>query len=117
MDIQPIEMVRGTTRPIRITLTAPGGGAYILQDDDIVRFGVKRAYYDTVPLICKELSAADQDENGVCTLVLRPADTLQIPAGTYFYDVGVQTGEDYHMPIKKSPFTLTENITSYEVAK
>lgn len=109
-----INIIRGTTNSIDIALTDESGATYLLQDGEVLRFGVKvRAEYEQYKLL-KELTAADLNEAGdAYSLVLVPADTEDLSFMTYCYDVGLQSGNDYYNVIPCSDFKVNHNITSW----
>ena len=108
-----ISIVRGTTNTLNVTLKDPDGGAYVLADGEVLRFGVKCSHADREYLIRKDLTSADY-KNGVYPVTLRPEDTASLPCCGYCYDVGVQSGEDYYNVIECSTLTVARNITSKE---
>ena len=52
-----ISIVRGTTNTLNVTLKDPQGGAYVLADGEVLRFGVKLSHADRAYLILKELTS------------------------------------------------------------
>lgn len=111
--IQPISIVRGTTQMVNIDLVDAGGTPYSLGADEVLRFGVKRCPEDEDYLLVKELTAENQDEQGTYVLILEPADTCTMKFGRYYYDVGMQSGEQYYNVIECSNFHLRYNITAH----
>lgn len=110
-----LQIVRGTSATLNITLQDPDGNAYILADGEILRFGIKRNSAEQKCCVEKELTAADL-ANGVYPVRLTPEDTLGLAVGGYCYDAGVQSGEDYYMVIPCSHLEITKNITQKAVA-
>lgn len=111
---QPISLVRGNSLDIPFALTDGSGAPYLLGEGDFVRFVVKPAYYKDA-VIDKKAYAADQSEDGIVTIFLKPEDTLSLEVGLYKYDLGLQAGTDFYTPVKSSPFHITENQSAYEV--
>lgn len=113
---QPLAIIRGTTQVVNISVNDPGGGAYKLTAGEVLRFGVKRKPEDpdSECVIKKELTAENLDDN-VYVLTLLPADTRDLPFGSYFYDVGLQSGNNYYNVIECSDFVIGYNITAPEV--
>lgn len=111
--IQPISIVRGTTQMVNIDLVDAGGNPYSLGADEVLRFGVKRCPEDEEYLLVKELTSEHQSEDGTYVLTLEPADTGRMKFGRYYYDVGMQSGEQYYNVIECSNFHIRYNITAY----
>lgn len=109
---QRIEVVRGTTNTFQISITDSGGGAYNLGSGEKVVFGVKRKPTDTDCLIEK---TAEILGAGLFQVVISPTDTEELSFGKYWYDVGLQKGEDFFNVIEPNPFEIMPNITSREV--
>ena len=49
--------------------------------------------------------------NGITTIVLDPADTADIAAGVYFYDLQLKTAGGVISSVPKGKFTLESDIT------
>lgn len=107
-------MIRGTTHPINVSLRDPSGAVYTLAEGEVLRFGLKRHPEDKECLIKKELTSAHLKDN-VYVLILDPADTAELEFGTYYYDVGMQSGTTYKNVIECSKFKIDHNITLPEV--
>lgn len=105
---QRIEIVRGTTKTLAITVTDSNNELYTLADGEKVVFGVKRKPEDENPVILKSVASG---ENGVYAVTLAPTDTENLPFGKYFYDAGVLSGSNYHNIIEPSPFHILPNAT------
>ena len=86
----------------------------MLADGDILRFGVKKTAQDKAYQIRKDLTASDQNAEGLCVMKLKPTDTVGMFLGCYRYDVGLQTGDDYINVIEEADFVLRSNVTTYE---
>lgn len=114
---QPLSMIRGTTQSISIAIKASDGTDYVLSDGEILRFGVKKRYDTTgsAYLIEKELTAENANGSGAYVLTLVPSDTEPLDFGTYYYDVGLQSGNNYYNVIECSKFHIDYNITLPEV--
>lgn len=114
---QPLTIIRGTTQTITIAVKNDDGTAYTLADGETLRFGVKRhpEDADSLCLVKKSLTAASLD-NGLYILTLLPSDTKDLPFGNYFYDVGLQSGNNYYNVIECSDFIVAYNITLPEVS-
>ena len=108
-----IEMIRGTTSIQQIRLMEEEQ-PYILSDNEYLHFGVKEAGYNSRFLINKKFTSKDQDINtGIVEFKILPNETISLPAKTYKYDIGLQSGEDYFIIIPESNFIIKQNITQY----
>lgn len=113
---QPLSIIRGTTQVVNITVKDPDGGAYQLTTGEILRFGVKRRPEDPdSECVIKKVLTAENMDGGVYVLTLLPTDTRDLPFGSYFYDVGLQNGNNYYNVIECSDFIIGYNITAPEV--
>ena len=105
-----INIPRGTSLPIGIRITNSDGTAYEPQNNDVVRFGVKRDEKSDSFVISK--TAQYDNENDCYVVELSPEDTITLDFGRYWYDVGLQTDDgDYYMIIPASRFNITSAIT------
>lgn len=107
---QRIEIVRGTSKTLAVTVTDANNELYTLEDGEAVVFGVKRKPEDTERVILK---TAESGENGVYNIFLIPTDTDKLPYGKYLYDVGVQSGGAYHNIIEPDVFVILPNVTKW----
>ena len=107
---QTIEIVRGTTNTLKIEVTDADGNAYNLEDGEKILFGVKKDAKDEALVIRKTVT---QLYDGYCTIDLAPADTIGLEYGRYVYDVGLQSGNDYHNIIPVSALVIQPNITKW----
>lgn len=105
---QKIEIVRGTTNTLALSVTDADGNAYTLADGELLIFGVKEKPEDEELLIQKTITDCT---DGVAMVELSPDDTIGLKYGRYIYDVGLESGEDYHNIIPASPFVIQPNIT------
>ena len=106
--MQKIEIVRGTTNTFQIEVRDANGDLLAAGKDEKVIFGVKRNAEDDNLIIAK---AATMTDTGIFTVTLSPADTEGLKFGRYFYDVGLQSGEQYYNIIEPMPFIIQANIT------
>lgn len=107
---QSIAIVRGTTLSVKIKVNNADGTPHELLEGEIIRFGVKKMPADNEELISKELTS-ESGSNGEYTLILLPDDTKELPFGTYYYDVGLQSGVNYYNIVECSEFEIAYNIT------
>lgn len=114
MAKQKISIVRGTTEYYAVSVIGSEGEPYELQTGEILRFGVKSRTDAPTYIIKKELTSEDADEDGEYPIKLEPSDTQNLPFGTYYYDIGLQSGDDYFSVIEASEFIVAKNITSWE---
>lgn len=105
-----IRMVRGTSRTFQISVTDAEGNPYNLKDGEKVIFGVKKSASDEELLICKVVTEC---VDGVCEVELDPEDTGNLAVGKYYYDVGLESSEDYYIIVEMSIFTLAANVTKW----
>ena len=107
-----IEIVRGTTNAFAISLKDKDTGeTYVLETGEVLRFGVKKAEQSTTTVFDKTIAASAVEEDNTYTLTINPDDTLMLPTGRYYYDIGLQSGDDYFPVISWSPFVITPNAT------
>lgn len=114
MAKQPLTMVRGTTLSLALSVQDADGNDYTLQAGEVLRFGVKKKPEDTDYIFVKEAGPTDTDEDGKYVFALDPSDTEDKPFGCYYYDVGLQSGDDYFNVIETSNFKLAFNVTEWE---
>lgn len=105
-----ITIIRGTSNTFDIPIRDANGTPYVLQDGEFVVFGLKKNKKDTECVLTKTIEAGIE---GTYTLKLYPTDTLDLECRQYFYDVGVQCGEDFYNVIEPSGFTIAANITKW----
>ena len=106
-----IIMVRGTTKTLAVTVLDASGKPYQMADGDVVRFGIKVNPADEKCLVQKEVTSLT---DGVATITIKPEDTIGLQYGPYYYDVGLQSGEDYFCVIPYSRISIVPNITRKE---
>lgn len=112
-DKQAIKIVRGTTNGFSIAITdETTGDPYELEPGEIIRFGVKTLPTDTTYIFTKEITEANEDDEYAFTI--GQSDTIGLPFGSYWYDVGLQSGGAYYNIIPASPFELAYNVTKWE---
>lgn len=105
-----IEIVRGTTNTFDIPIKDANGQKYTLAADEKVVFGIKRHLKDAEPVFVKTVTAGS---NGVYPVTIVPSDTEDLDPGRYFYDVGLQSGDDYFNVIEPSLFIIQSNVTKW----
>ena len=113
---QPLEIIRGTTRDIAVTIVNSAGDAHTLGNGETLRFAVKKNREDLQPELSKDFGADEYDAANECyVLHIFPADTESMKFGRYYYDIGLQTGDDYYNVVPCSPFDVLPNITARRV--
>jgi hypothetical protein len=105
-----INMIRGTSRTFKISVTDAAGNPYAMKNGEKVIFGVKKQASDEELLICKVVTKC---VDGVCEVELDPEDTAELAVGQYRYDVGLESGEDYYIIVEPSNLTIAANITKW----
>lgn len=103
-----IEIVRGTTLPINITVMDESNKLRSLADGEKIIFGIKRKESDKDPIFSK---VATKDIDGTFNVTITPDDTANLDYGKYFYDVSLQSGENFFNIIEASPFIIRINVT------
>lgn len=109
MARKDVQIIRGTTNTFSITLTDANGKIYNLTSSEKLLFGVKKKYTDEEYLILKKVTGVAN----VYTVTIDPADTADLECGTYFYDVSVESGNNFYNVIESSKFDVRENITKW----
>lgn len=109
---QAITMIRGTSAAFGVAVTDEDGNAYTLQSGETLRFGIKTTPNATEYILQKDFT--DTDTEGNYTFTIDPADTAALDFGAYWYDIGLQSGEDYWNVIPASAFNIAYNITGLE---
>lgn len=102
-----IKLTRGDTAKLSVHPTIGEDEEkqpYIVQEDDVLTFTVKKSYEDKEAVIEKKLT-------GSTTFHIEPKDTKGLAFGKYKYDVQLTTaaGENYTF-IDKKDFILTEEV-------
>lgn len=115
MAKQKISIVRGTTNTFAVAIEDEDGELYELESGEVLRFGIKRRAEDDEYIFELEATSSDADTDGAYPFALGPTDTIELPFGTYIYDVGLQSGDDYYNIIPPSDFVISKNVTSWEV--
>lgn len=107
---QPIEIVRGTTNVIEITVLDGEGNLRNLSSGEAILFGVKERLSDDVYVFVR---AATQKTLGTYTVELFKEDTQGREFGRYYYDVGLQSGDDFFNIVEASSFVIAANVTKW----
>lgn len=110
--IQKIEIVRGTSNRFQITIVDADGNPFTLPSGGQVKFGIGIPEKPGVPGECFCTKQAPTCTDGVCAFDIAPEDTADLEPGRYWYDVGVQVGDDYYNVIEPSPVDIIANVTA-----
>lgn len=105
-----IEMIRGTTKVFNISITNGDGTLYVLAEGEEILFGVKQKVEDESTVILKSVTTGT---DGVYPVEIEPNDTINLQPGSYVYDVGLKSGDDYFNVIEPSTFTIKANVTKW----
>lgn len=107
---QNIEIVRGTTNVIEITVLDGEGNLRNLANGEAILFGVQEHPGDENYIFVR---AATQKDLGTYTVELLKEDTAALNYGRYYYDVGLQSGDNFFNIVEVSPFIITHNVTKW----
>lgn len=106
---QNLEIVRGTSNTFGLTITDGDGNPYTLSENDSLVFGLKRRERDEQRVLIKPITHV---VDGEYFLELSPEDTVDLFPGRYYYDVGLQRGEEvFYNIVEQSEFLLIPNVT------
>jgi len=83
-----ITMTKGDTLRLVVGIKNANGQTYTPAEGDVVRFAMKRHYYDSQAAIKKTLP------NETLLLHLAPADTETLAVGDYVYDIELTYAND-----------------------
>ena len=102
-------VTRGDTMPLKFQ-RKDAGGEVITTTPTEMTLTVKSSWGVEKALICKHLADMTKDEENVWHVVVQPADTENLPYGSYVWDIEVVTSE-YVCTIAKGELQLTEEAT------
>lgn len=100
-----IEMTRGDTLRVNISMQDENGNEYTPVDGDVIRFAVKKRYDDSNTVIHKIIP------NDSLLLELEPEDTKHLQFGKYVYDIEITFADgvvDTFIP--KASLILSEEV-------
>lgn len=100
-----IELTKGDTLRVYLTLKDGSGNLYVPAEGDSIRFAMKKKYNDPEPLILKTIP--------IDTLVLEfsPEDTKNLSCTDYVYDIEMTYANgDIDTFIDRAKFRLTEEV-------
>lgn len=104
IDGTTITLTRGDSFYCHLTLTK-GGETYTPDPADVIRFALKKDYFNTEALITKTIP------NDTLVLSLLPVDTKTLAFGTYVYDIEITFADgDVDTFINEAKFTLAPEV-------
>ena len=109
----PLHVTRGRSMIFSFDVSSEDQNTqFVFEVGDILRFGVKKRYLDSNCVIIKteQISAP----SNTVSFYLSPEDTINLAVGDYYYDIGVERGDEYYDVIKYSDFFIEPNITRKE---
>lgn len=103
-----IDLTRGDTMILEVSLKDEAGEAYIPTDTDIIYFRLKKNATSKEVLLEKEIPY------DTMILQLDEADTENLKFGTYYYEIELVTSENNHFTaIANEPFNITEELENH----
>ena len=99
-----IYLTRGDTASFTLDIVDDTRAKYAITDDDQILFTVKRSTSDTAVILQK--AVVDK------TITIKPAETADLPYGTYYYDVQLSRPDGFVATvITPTHFTICEEVT------
>lgn len=99
-----ITLTRGDTFKANIVIKK-AGEVYVPQEDDVIRFAMKKKYTDAAVLIEKEI------QHDTLLLQIDPQDTASLDFGPYVYDIQMTYANgDVDTFIANAILNLTEEV-------
>ena len=100
-----IEMTRGDTLRVYLTLKDCNGDDYTPAAGDSIRFAMKKRYNDSTPLILKPIPT------DTLVLELAPSETKNLQFTEYVYDIEMTYANgDVDTFIDRAKFKITEEV-------
>ncbi len=100
-----VTMTRGDTVNIKVSLSDGYGGEYVPDENDEIRFALKKTYDDNYPLIYKVVP------HDTMILKINPEDTKDLDFGTYVYDLQITFANgDVLTFVTKAQFRIEEEV-------
>lgn len=103
-----IEIIKGTSLSIAVSLTDANGDPYILADGESLVFGVKSLCESDEYAIMKTVTSPT---DGAYIFELKPDDTADMVSCEYEYDVSLISGIDFYKVIPASTFAVLRTVT------
>lgn len=105
LDDNSIELTRGDTARLSVSVTNDDGEEYEIQSDDTLTLSIKKSVNDAEALVTKTVV-------GINHFHIEPKDTSGLDFGKYKYDVQLTTADgDVHTVITPSTFKITQEVT------
>lgn len=103
-----IELTRGDTLILEVTLKDENGGDYTPTENDKVYFRLKRN------ATAKDMLVEKMIPTDTMILQLNPLDTDGLKFGTYVYEIELVTENDYHFTaIANEEFVISEELENH----
>ena len=101
-----IRLTRGDTARFSVKINNDiSDNEYDIQDNDELKFSVKRKIKDETPCVQKSIT-------GTNTFIIEPQDTDRLAFGSYVYDVQLTTaGGDVYTVIEPTLFEILTEVT------
>lgn len=105
-DDNTVELTRGDTARLSVTVTNDDGEEYDIQDTDTLTLSMKKKVKDSEVLVTKSVIGSN-------VFHIKPEDTSGLQFGTYVYDVQINTADgDVYTVIPPSEFKIGEEVTT-----
>lgn len=108
---QPITVPRGSTYSVGLALTDAAGDPYVLAPGEFLRLGVKASPMTETDYLVEVINDGQTDARGNFVFTLPPEATAELEFKIYYYDIGLQSGEDYEEVIPTSYFIVALAVT------
>ena len=106
LDGNYIQLTRGDTARLTVTITNDNGEAYEIQNGDKLTLTLKKTVKDAEPVMTKTITGTD-------IFHIEPSDTSGLSFAKYKYDVELTTFDgDVYTVIPPSTFEILEEVTS-----
>ncbi len=99
---------RGTSFGVEILLLNPDDTVYTLTSGEVLHLKVKASLNSETILTDKTATVSDKTSNDTYVITFAPEDTASLNAGTYYYHIGLQSGEEYYIVIPPSKLLLNQ---------
>lgn len=106
-----IELIRNDSLTLKFQRIAADGNV-ITEEADKIFFTVKQN--NTTPTVVFQKTKQDMEfdtETGTYRFTILPEDTVNLPYGTYKYDLEVVNGTDYKKTISIGDFIIEDEVT------
>lgn len=105
LEDNSVELTRGDTARLLVTVTNDDGEEYAVQTGDTIELSIKKSVNDVEALVAKTIFGSN-------VFHIEPNDTAGLEFGTYKYDVQITTAEgDVYTVIPPSKFKITHEVT------